>query len=1175
MYKIYTAIKCGSYFCIQPKLLLIMRLSYLICLVSIMQVSAASVAQKISLDKNNAPLRETLNDIRVQSGFSIFYDVDLISNAKAVNIHIKDASLNEALKQCFVNQPFDYKINQKTILIIPRNIPVPSLQVQRAISITGRVTDDKKQPLPGVTVKIKNAPQVTITNADGVFTLSAPDQNTVLVFSFVGFENQEVTIGKVTFMNITLKEQNTGLNEIVVVGFGTQKKRDLTGAVSSLKTKDLENQVTPNVLSAMAGQLPGVDVRQGDATPGGNPVIRIRGTGSLGGGGASNAPLYVVDGIPLEDATGINAINSNDIESIDVLKDAASAAIYGARGGNGIILITTKRGKSGNPTIDFAYSTGLQMLPKQIDVLDRDQNIQYVKELSAANWASVKGNPSTPNGSRTFGGLFAPYNYIPAFDNPDTIPNTNWQDEIFRKALLSNYQVGIQGGSEKFKYFASGNYYKQDGIIRRTGFDRYTARINMESTISKTVKVGLNFTPSYTKNDNLPTNGHWSGAPGGEAVTISTSLLMPPTIPARYPNGLYGMTEANSFYYNTYGYNRFLSPIQPIYEPAYRNTLTNNRYLGNGFIDVTPFKDISFRSNIGIDWRVAENSFYHPSTVSSSINGVLTPGFPGTRAANIVANEAKTTYRTISWDNTVNYRHVFNKNHDVNAVGGYSVQQFHNESVTIAGQANTFINDLVPSPAGASTRNGNFAASEYALMSFFARLSYSYKGKYLLSGSLRNDASSRFPKASRSGWFPAVSAAWRINEEAFLKKIEFVSDLKLRVSYGVTGNYPTNLYPYQAVLNQLNYNFNDIQAGGLVPSGILNDQLTWETNKQINIGLDMGFFNNRLSMSVDYYKRNTTNLLYTIPIPAVSGYVNAFGNVGEIQNKGLEFTLTSVNIKRENFNWSTNFNIGGNKNEIIHLGTNDADIITTGDNPLVTILRVGQPLGMFYGYKTGGIFKNQQDVIDNPTMKFNASSGPGDTKFVDVDGNGVITPADRTILGNPNPKFTYGLTNNFRYKAFDLSVQLQGLQGGKTFFLLERFLTTGLANSNQLTDYALNRWKSDTEPGDGIMPRASIQARGQSVGLSESSLDRWLYSGTYIRIRNIAFGYSVPNTFAKRIGLRSLRCTLTAQNVYTFSNYVGYSPDSNVFGEQASIQAVDYGVYPQPRIFSFGLNVGL
>jgi len=1049
------------------------------------------------------------------------------------------------------------------------------LAIQKGIAVTGKVVDNQNKPLSGVTVKIKGTQTGVATNNDGVFKINVPDQNSILVFSMIGFDPQEVTVGGNVFISITMLDQTTGLNQIVVVGYGTQKKKDLTGSVSSLKSADLENQQTPNVLTALAGQMPGVDVKLGDATPGGNPVIRIRGTGSLGGGGASNAPLYVVDGIPLEDASGINAINSSDIESIDVLKDAASAAIYGARGGNGIILITTKRGKSGKPTIDFSYAAGVQSLPKQIKMLDRDQNIQYMKELATASWASVGGNPNTPNGSRTFGGQFAPYNYIPGFDNPDTIANTNWQDYVYHTALQSNYQVGFQGGSDKFKYYASGNYYDQNGIIRHTGFDRYTARLNMESTISKTVRTGLNFTPSYTGTDILPTNGHFNGAPGGEAVTIANALMMPPTIPARYPNGLYGMTDGYPLYYNTYAYTRLDSPLQPIYEPAYRNTSAMNRYLGNAFVEVTPINNLVLKSNVGLDWRTVENSFYHPSTVSTLTFPVLTPGFPGTRASNIVASEGKATYRTISWDNTLNYHRLFAGSHDVNFVAGYSVQQFHTENVSVAGQANTFINDLVPNPAGASIRNGTYTASEYALISYFGRLSYSYKGKYLLSGSLRNDASSRFPEISRHGWFPAISGAWRVTNEPFMQPIKFLADLKLRASYGVTGNYPTNLYPYQAVLNQLNYNFNDVQAGGLVPSGILNDKLTWETNKQTNLGLDVSILDSRINLSVDYYVRNTTNLLYTIPIPSVSGYVNTFGNVGQIRNNGWEINVSSVNIRTPDFTWNTNFNIGGNSNKVIHLGTSDADIISTGDNPLVTILRVGQPLGMFYGYKTAGIFKDQADVNANPSMKFNASSGPGDTKFVDVDGDGKITAADRTILGNPNPNFTYGMTNTFKYKNFDLSIQLQGVQGGKTLFLLERFIANGVPTQNQLAEYALNRWKSDTDPGNGIMPRATIAGRGASVGLVESSLDRWLYDGSYLRIRNVTLGYNLPSSFAKKIGMRTARATLTGQNLYTFSKYVGYGPDNNNGGESVTFQSLDYGVYPSARIISFGLNFGL
>jgi len=1177
MYKIFTAIICGSYSCVKPKIIWIMRLSYIFCLITFMQVSAATIAQKININTTNAPLKEVLKNIRKQSGYSIFYDADLIKMAKPVTLKVENSSLEETLKKCFTGQPFNYKINEKTILIIPKvvaNETVEHMPLAMVNYITGKVTNERNEPLPGVNIKEKNATAATTTNNDGFFRIGTRDQNSILIFSSIGYESQELTVPKSGVMTVVLKEQNTGLNDVVVVGYGVQKKRDLTGSVSSVKQKDLENQLTPNVLTALAGQMPGVDVRQGDGTPGANPIIRIRGTGSLGGGGASNAPLYVVDGIPLEDASSINAINSNDIESVDVLKDAASAAIYGARGGNGIILITTKRGKSGNPTIDFSVSSGIQALPKQIDVLDRDEHIQFMKEVTLANWLSVGGNPNTPNGSRTFGNQTSQYNYIPAFDNPETLPNTNWQDEIYKKALLANYQVSVQGGTDKTKFFVSGNYYIQDGIIRRTGFKRYTARANVETNVSRSVKMGINFTPSYTMNDILPTNGHWSGAPGGEAVTISTSLLMPPTLPARYPNGLYGMTETNPLYYNTYGYNRLMSPIQPIYEPAYRNTSAINRYLGNGFVDVALFKDLTFRSNIGVDWRAVENSFYHPSTVSSAQNGVLVPDFPGTRASNIVASESKSTFRTISWDNTINYKHVFNKVHDVNFVGGYSVQQFHTELVSVAGQVNTFINDLVPSPAGASIRNGTYNASEYALMSYFGRAGYSYKGKYLLSASLRNDASSRFPKLNRNGLFPAVSVGWRIKEESFLKSVNFLSDLKLRVSYGVTGNYPTNLYPYQAVLNPINYNFNDVLSGGLAPSGILNDNLTWETNKQTNIGLDIAFLS-RFNLSIDYYKRNTTNLLYTIPIPAVSGYVNTFGNVGEIENRGLELNLSSVNIKNDNFSWNTNFNIGGNRNKIVHLGTTDADIITTGDNPLVTILRVGQPLGMFYGYKTDGVFMNQQDVANNPTMRLNPSSGPGDTKFVDVNGDGAITPADRTVLGNPNPKFNYGITNNFRYKAFDLSVQLQGVQGGKILFLLERFIGINNPASNQLAYSGLNRWKSEAEPGDGLVPRATIQSRGPSIGLNEGSLDRWLFNGTYLRVRNIAFGYNLSAKLMKRLGLRSARAFLNAQNVLTFSNYVGYSPDGNNFGEQASIQSVDYGTYPQARVVTFGINVGI
>lgn len=1176
MYKNFTALICGKHFCYSLKLLIVMKLSIVLLMVTFLQVNASSFAQKVSLKVENATVKDVFQLLTEQTGYTFMADASLLKSVKPINLSLTRVEIRTVLDQCFIDELIDIVFNESYKAIIIKKRKANNLEVAQQLSISGRVTDEKNLPLAGVTIRVKGETAAVASDASGNYKIVVSNKNGLLTYKFIGFEDQEIAIAGKTTINVVLKAKIAGLDEIVVVGYGTQKRLSVSAAISSVKAADIENQQTANALSAIEGLMPGVEVKQGDGAPGSNPVIRIRGTGSLGGSAASNAPLYVVDGIPLEDASGINSINTNDIESIDVLKDAASSAIYGARGGNGVVLITTKKGKIGVPSIDFSLSNGFQNVPKKISMLDRDQHIQFVKEVTEANWLSVGGSLDVPNGSRVFASQRNPYNYVPAYDNPGSVANTDWQDEIFQKnALFGNYQVTVQGGSDKFRYFSSANYLSQNGIVRSTRFKRYSGRINLESTISKMVKAGISFTPSNTKNNILPTSGHFSSAPGNESVTVTTALIMPSTIQARFPDGLYGMTESNPDYYNLYGYARLRSPIQAMYEPAYRNTVENNRYMGTGFVEVAPLAGLLFRTSFGIDSRNVQNSYYHPSTLSSESNGVLTPGFPGTNSGNIIATESQNNFRTMNWDNLLTYKRTFNKNHDLSLLAGYSVQMYRAESVSVSGTRGTFINDLVPSPAGASTTTGGYDASEYTLISFFGRANYSFKDRYIFSGALRNDASSRFPSENRNGWFPSVSAAWRIKQEEFLKSVKFLSDLKVRVSYGVTGNYPTNLYPYQSVLTKVNYNFNNNLAGGSAPNRILNDRLTWETNKQINLGLDAGLYAGRVNFTIDYYKRNTTNLLYTVPIPGIAGFTNSFGNIGEIQNRGLELSISSVNIDKSGFKWSSNFNIGGNRNKIIHIGVNDADIIMNGDPPLTTILRAGYPLAMFYGYKTAGIFMNKADVDANPTMKFNASSGPGDTKFVDVDGDGKITSADRTLLARPTPDFTYGLINKFTYKGFDLSVQLQGVQGGKILFLLERFVGTNDKSYNQLTYSVLNRWQSEEKPGNGLIPRAPIQSKGTSIGLPESSLDRWLYDGSYLRLRNVTFGYNLSKTICQKIRLKSVRGYISAQNIYTFSNYIGYGPDANYTGEQATIQSVDYGNYPQARTVTFGLNVGL
>lgn len=768
MYKISVALKCRAQLCVQPKLWKIMKLSFIIILSAFLQVNASSYAQRINFEKKETKLREILNEIRRQSGYNLVCDADLLNNAVNITVSLKNVSLEAALNEILKGQPLKYVINRNTILVTSRS--PEKVSILRTIVVKGTVSD-KSGPLPGVTVRIKNKPGGVVTNAVGAYIISVADANAVLVFTSIGYVTQEVPVENKKVINVTLSENVSNLNDVVVVGYGTQKRVSLSAAVASVKASDIENQVTGNTLSALAGQLPGLDVQQNTGSPGANPVIRIRGTGSLGGSVASNAPLYVVDGLPLDDASDFNAINPADIENIDVLKDAAASAIYGARGGNGVILITTKKGKSGAAKLNFSYYTAFQTVGKKIALQNTEQSIQFNKEVIQANWVSMGGDPNVPNGSRILNNATNNYNWPALFDQPlDQIPDTDWQDEIYRRAApMSNYQISAQGGSDKLNYFISGNYFDQNGIVRSTDFTRYTGRINLESTISNKIKIGLTFTPTNTCTNDLPTNGHFNAA-NGEAGTISSALASLPWIAARLPNGLYGQVSGTKAIENL-GYSSIRNPLQAIYEPAYRNINTVNRYLATAYFEYKPLKRLTFRSNFGIDYKNTRTSYYKPSTVSglASAGAALTEAHPLPAPNSIRASESWGNNRTLNWDNTLNYDRQLSGSHQISLLAGYSVQRYENDNSQVSGVNGTFTNDLVPYPTGASQINGTYSASKFALISLFGRLNYDFKGRYLFSAALRNDASSRFPKGKKEGYFPSVSAAWRVSEEPFFK----------------------------------------------------------------------------------------------------------------------------------------------------------------------------------------------------------------------------------------------------------------------------------------------------------------------------------------------------------------------------------------------------------------------
>ncbi|CAG5000226.1 TonB-dependent receptor P3 [Dyadobacter sp. CECT 9275] len=1045
------------------------------------------------------------------------------------------------------------------------------------LTINGKVFDSvENQPLPGVTIQIKNTAKGTVTDASGAFSVAVA-KGQVLVFSYIGYEALSFTVDNNTAPEIRLNPQSNNLNEVAVVGYGTQKKVSLTGAVSSINATNLKNQVTKNVMDAIAGQIAGVQVTSATGIPGAPPVIRIRGTGSISAG---NEPLYVVDGLPFQSGSDLNTINPNDIETMDVLKDASAQAIYGSRGSNGVVLITTKKGKVGQARIDFNYYTGFQNVPKLIDVLDRDGEIKYWKETSAAIWAASGGDPNVPNGSRvTSAGSKAFVNYLEAYDDPSSLPNTNWQKEVFRTAPTSNYQLSVRGGSEKIRYFLSGNYFSGDGVVKATDWKRYTARLNVDASPTSFFRVGMSLSPSYTKENRRWTDGSVS-SPDNDVSVVMTTMVLPSSIAPKTADGLYDGTGGRlNIPYTTVGWAAANNPLQPLEDPNYKFVVEKSRITGITYAELEPVKGLVLRTDFGLDRVDGITNKYRPSTVSSYTNQVRVRYQPLASPITIFSSQENLADITLSWNNTLTWQKTFSNVHDINFMAGYTYQKGIYENSNLLGAAGSYQNDAVKYVSGAATINGSASKSQWTLLSYLSRLNYAYKEKYLLSASVRRDGSSRFGRNNKFALFPAASIGWRISEEAFLKNVSFLQELKLRVGYGKTGNFNIGNYTSIPQLGTDNYNFGSALAVGYAPISLSNDELSWETNKTIDAGMDIGLFRNRLNINFDFYRRVTDNLLYNLPIPSISGFTTAISNIGKVENKGFEISLNSVNIKSNGFTWTSNLNFSRNRNTALSLGKNNLPITSFSlGNYSMQRIEVGKPLSYFYGYKLGGIFRDQADVDAHPEMRLKNASGqligaPGDSKIVDLNGDGVITPDDRTEIGNPSPDFTYGISNHLSYKAFDLDVQLQGVQGNDVLFFNALYIGSNTLVWNQLTESVENRWKSPSEPGNGIYARA--EGPTAALGNAETRADRFTKDASYLRIRNVTLGYNVPSSLLKRVHLNSLRIYSSVQNLHTFTKYMGYNPDVSVNGESVTLPGIDFGGYPLARTFTFGVNIGL
>lgn len=964
--------------------------------------------------------------------------------------------------------------------------------------ITGIVVDEKGESVIGASVSEKGTTSGTATDIDGKFSLEVKD-GAVIVVSYLGFLTQEIIVNDRSDFHIIMKDNTEMLNEVVVVGYGVMRKKDLTGSLASVGAKSLKDKPVANIGEALQGQAAGVQVVNAGA-PGSNVSIRIRGLGSIN----STDPLLVIDGVPTD--MPLNALNQNDVETIDILKDASATAIYGSRGANGVVLITTKKGKSGDGIISVSANWGIQ------------DATSVPKMLNASQFASLH-NDMMANNNRT---------QRPDFEDPTSWgKGTDWTDALLRTAAMQNYSVSYSGGTDKSNYYVSGSVFDQNGIVINTSYRRYTLQFNNESKVRPWLKFGNNVTLSH----DTKKNGDYS---------ILNTLASLPTQSIYNEDGTYSGPGTEAQYYGDLR--------NPIGTARLNNTTTKGyNVLGNLYGEASLFDKVTYKMTGGIDFKFWDENNFTPKYDWQPIPVV-----------NSYRSEQSNKSLTYLWDNTLTYMDTFNEKHNLNVMIGSSAQNntYNYSKASIQGflsDSNNQLNNGLLDPTVGGSKN------EWALLSFFGRVNYSFNDKYLLTATVRRDGTSRITKANRWGTFPSFSGAWRLSEESFYKRNNILSDIKIRMGYGVTGNQGV-LDNYAAVtrLKTSQYVFNGTPVSTLYPLVMPNPDIKWETVKQGNIGFDASLFKQRINVTFDAYVKNTTDMLVSMVVPITTGYSDIYTpmiNAGKVRNTGWELTVASQNIKGD-FEWNTDFNISYNKNKIIKLNNNVS--IYSGYQQHT----VGLPVGSFYGWVTNGIFQNWNEV-NSYAYQYqgtDAANGtaPGDIKFLDINNDGVVNDYDRTYIGNPTPAWNFSMTNSFSYRNFDMQVFLQGV-AGNDIYNANRVTLEGMYTVRNQTKKVLNRWTG--EGTSNSIPRAIYSDPNKNTRTST----RFIEDGSYLRLKNLTLGYTLPESLIKKASINSLRFYMSAQNLLTLTKYSGFDPE---------IQGgVDNSNYPLTRTISFGVDL--
>ncbi|MGF1636141.1 MAG: SusC/RagA family TonB-linked outer membrane protein [Cyclobacteriaceae bacterium] len=1101
---------------------------------------------RLAIGFENASLENVFKTIEKHTVYKFAFDKKDLDKRTRIELNTADWAVSDVLLEVSKKANLAFKQINNTIYVLKKEMdsenPEESLTVFQSTTVTGTITaNDMNEPLPGVNIVIKGTSQGTVSDVSGKYSIEVPGANSILVFSSVGYIQEETTVGNRTVVDLSLTADVTALSEIVVVGYGTQERAKVTGAISSVNAEELAALPVPNVAQALQGRAAGVTVTN-SGSPGVNPIIRIRGVGTVN----NNDPLFVIDGMP---AGGLNEINPNDIESVEILKDASTAAIYGSRAANGVVLITTKKGVKGKARVNIDSYYGVQTAWRTLDLLNREQYLDFGRELL--------GNAGDPVPAR--------FNNLGDFANVDT----DWQNEMFRTASIQDHNLSISGGTDNATYNVAFGYFAQDGIMLGTDFQRVSLRSNTEFKIGKVFTIGQNLTVSYSDRNIEPFTGGRS--------QIEHIVKSVPYIPVRDPSRLGGFRATDTADGS--------DPENPVLNATLRQNRNQQfKMLGNAYIDAALAPGLKYRFMVGMDVAYGTGNQYTPRFDAGGFNF----------SAWAALSENRSTFVSPLISNQLSYNKSFNK-HNIDAIAVMEQQTSVFTSMNGGGQ--NFLTNDIRVLQGIDGPNVSSNRFEYALISYLGRINYDYDGKYLVSVSSRTDGGSRFGPDTKWGTFSSAALGWRISEENFMAGITNLSDLKIRASYGEAGN--DNIGGDYAPIATINanhfYPFGSGLQGGSTVTTLANRDLRWESTKMTNVGIDVGLFNDRFNMSLDWFNNDTEGMILRVPVPPSLGYDGApLANVGSARNRGVELVMGYRKTSGE-FTFSIDGNIGYVNNQLLSLGIGNNITGPQFQGSTYTFTEVGQPIAYFLGLQTDGIFQSWEEVyshayqnqaiipdaeddLGNPILEYDVSNidgtgntAPGDIRFVDVNGDGVINDEDRVNIGHYLPDFTYGLNISANWRNFDFTMFLQGVQGNQILSNI-RFHTEGMTRLFNASTAVMDSWRPDNT--NTTMPRAVSGDPNNNARLS----DRFIEDGSYLRLKNLSIGYTIPaSTLSSWTNgaISRARVYVSSQNLFTITNYSGYDPEigTRVELDATLANGIDYGQFPQPRTIFAGVQI--